>query len=173
MVTNTAGTFPSTNAQHQLSCIMMNVETGDFLRDHADNIWFVLGAYFFAFFPWAIMNNIDFISEKWRTCRRTRTLARIHLASSIFPIIYVAVYAEAQRRAGENTEFGAALAALMFNVFQLLRTFMGIVQLNAFVAWCKDARVLQHAARVGPKKEKFEGVRAPSTRPARRQATWC
>ena len=75
MVTNTAGTFPSTNAQHQLSCIMMNVETGDFLRDHADNIWFVLGAYFFAFFPWAIMNNIDFISEKWRTCRRTRTLA--------------------------------------------------------------------------------------------------
>ncbi len=27
----------------------------------------------------------------------------------------------------------------MFNVFQLLRTVMGIVQLNAFVAWCKDA----------------------------------
>ncbi len=85
------------------------------------------------------MNNIDFISEKWRTCRRTRNLARMHLAASIIPIIYVAMYAEAQRRDNDYKEFGAALAALMFNVFQLFRTIMGIVQLNAFVAWCKDA----------------------------------
>ncbi len=91
------------------------------------------------------MNNVDFISEKWRTCRRTRNLARIHVASSIFPIIYVAVYAEAQRRDGDNKELGAALAALMFNVFQLMRTIMGIVQLNAFVAWCKDAVECMHA----------------------------
>ncbi len=140
MVTNTAGIFPIADVQQLFSCTMVNTETSDLLRDLADNIWFVLGAYFFAFFPWAIMHNIDFISEKWRKCSRTRILARIHLVSSIFPIIYVAVYAEAQRRAEENTEFGAALAALMFNVFQLLRTIMGIVQLNAFVAWCKDAR---------------------------------
>ncbi len=111
----------------------------DYLKEVANNRWFVLGAYFFAFFPWAIMNNVDFISEKWRTCRRTRNLAHTHVASSIFPIIYVAVYAEAQRRDGDDKELGAALAALMFNVFQLLRTMMGIVQLNAFVAWCKHA----------------------------------
>ncbi len=111
----------------------------DYLREVADNRWFVLGAYFFAFFPWAIMNNVDFISEKWRTCRRTRDLAHIHVESSIFPIIYVAVYAEAQRRDGDDKELGVALAALMFNVFQLMRTIMGIVQLNAFVAWCKHA----------------------------------
>ncbi len=49
------------------------------------------------------------------------------------------MYAEAQRRDGDNKELGAALAALMFNVLQLMRTVMGIVQLNAFVAWCKDA----------------------------------
>ncbi len=84
------------------------------------------------------MSNIDFISEKWRTCRRTRNLAYINVASSIFPIIYVAVYAEAQRRDGDDKELGAALAALMFNVFQLMRTITGILQLNAFVAWCKD-----------------------------------
>ncbi len=51
----------------------------------------------------------------------------------------MAVYAEAQRRAEDNKELGAALAALMFNLFQLMRTIMGIVQLNAFVAWCKNA----------------------------------
>ncbi len=142
MVTNTADTLPIMNQQIQLSCIVVNMETtlqADLLKGNADNIWFVLGAYFFAFFPWAIMNNIDFISEKWRTCRRTRNLAHIHLASSILPIIYVAVYAEAQRRDNDYKEFGAALAALMFNVFQLLRTVMGIVQLNAFVAWCENA----------------------------------
>ncbi len=93
------------------------------------------------------MHNIDFISEKWRTCRRTRRLAHIHIASSIFPILYVAVYAEAQRRDQDNKELGAALAALMFNVFQLMRTMMGYLQVSAFVAWCKYAeeciRVLQ------------------------------
>ncbi len=121
---------------------MENVQTAaqiDYLKDIAGNRWFVLGAYFFAFFPWMVMSNIDFISEKWRTCRRTRNLARIHIASSVFPIIDVAVYAEAQRRDGDDKELGAALAALMFNVFQLMRTAMGILQLNAFVGWCKDA----------------------------------
>ncbi len=126
----------------QLSTGMDTVETIqkiDYLQEYAGNRWFVLGAYFFAFFPWAILNNVDFISEKWRTCRRTRNLARIHIASSIFPIVYVAVYAEAQRRDGDNKELGAALAALMFNVFQLMRTIMGVLQLNAFVTWCKHA----------------------------------
>ncbi len=111
----------------------------DYLKSNADNIWFVLGAYFFAFFPWAILNNIDFISEKWRTCRRTRNLARIQLVSYILPVIYVAVYAEAQRRKEDNKEFAAALTALMFNIYQMMRTIMGWVQLNAFVAWCKHA----------------------------------
>ncbi len=111
----------------------------DYLKELASNIWFVLGAYFFAFFPWGIMNNIDVISEKWRTCRRTRNLAHIHIASSIIPILYVAAYAEAQRRDGDNKELGAALAALAFNLFQLLRTVMGLLQLNAFLAWCNHA----------------------------------
>ncbi len=134
------------NCRHQLLPSLFSVivimETAtqiDYLKEYSNNIWFVLGAYFFAFFPWSIMNNIDFVSEKWRTCRRTRKLAHIHVASSIFPIIYVAVYAEAQRRDGDNKEFGAALAAVTFNLFQLLRTIMGLVQLNAFVAWCKHA----------------------------------
>ncbi len=121
---------------------MVAIETvpqTDFLKDNADNIWFVLGAYVLAFFPWMVMHEFDFISEKWRTCRRTRTLARRHIASSIIPIIYVALYAEAQRRAEDNKKLGAALAALMFNVFQLMRSIMGLVQLNAFVAWCKHA----------------------------------
>ncbi len=101
------------------------------------------------------MSNIDFISEKWRTCRRTRNLAYIHVASSIFPIIYVAVYAEAQRRDGDDKELGAALAALMFNVFQLMRTIMGILQLNAFVAWYKDA-VLCVRALLGKDRERSD-----------------
>ncbi len=49
------------------------------------------------------------------------------------------MYAEAQRRSNDHKEFGAALVALIFNVLQLLRTIMDILQLNAFVAWCKNA----------------------------------
>ncbi len=141
LLANTPATL-ITNRQHQLSCIVVNKGTApqtDLLKNLAENFWFVLGAYFFAFFPWTIMSNFDFISEKWRKCRRTRTLARWHLAALILPIIYVVVYTEAQRRSNDYKEFAAALVALMFNVFQLLRTIMGIAQLNAFVAWCKDA----------------------------------
>ncbi len=111
----------------------------DPLAEISDNTLFVLGAYFFAFFPWTMMSNVDFISEKWRTVRRTRRLAWIHVVSSIFPVLYVATYAEAQRRANDSKELGAALAALMFNLFQLLRTIMGMAQLHAFVRWCKHA----------------------------------
>ena len=110
------------------------------LSSMADNTYFVLGAYFFAFFPWAVMNNIDFITDKWRTIRRTRTLAFIHILSSVVPVLYVAVYAEAQRRDKDSKELGAAMAALMFNLIQLLRTLMGKVQLDAFIVWCKDAK---------------------------------
>ncbi len=150
---------------------MVTMETAietDYLKAHASNIWFVLGAYLFAFFPWAVMNNVGFISEKWRTCRLTRKLARIHLASSILPIIYLAVYAEAQRRDGDNKELGAALAALMFNVFQLMRTIMGWVQLNAFVAWCKDAmeciRALEGDEYESSSSEGTEGRRRDETK---------
>ncbi len=83
----------------------------DYLKQRADNIWFDLGAYFLAFFPWAIMHNIDSISEKWRTCRRTRKLAHIHLVSSIFPSIYAAVYAEAQRRDENNMELVSVVSS--------------------------------------------------------------
>ena len=78
------------------------------------------------------MTNIDYISEKWRPIRRIRRHGYVHLVSSVFPIIYVGVYAEAQRRAGDWKECGAALAALFFNVMHLMRTTTGIVQANAF-----------------------------------------
>ncbi len=103
-----------------LSPLMSTIETArqiDIMAEHAYDRWFALGAYFFAFFSWSVMNNVDFTSEKWRACRRIRKLAHIHAASSILPIMYVAVYAEAQRRDGDNKELGAALEGLMFNLF--------------------------------------------------------
>ena len=51
----------------------------------------------------------------------------------------MAVYAEAQRQNKDSKELGAAMAALMFNLIQLLRTLMGKVQLEVFVEWCKHA----------------------------------
>ncbi len=47
-------------------------------------------------------------------------MAHTHLALSILPIVYVAVYAEAQRRDEDNKELGSG-------------------QLNALVAWCTHA----------------------------------
>ena len=67
---------------------------------------------FFRLFPLGMMNNIDFISEKWRTCRRTRDLTRIHLAQYILPIIYLAVYAEVQRQDGTSGAYAPCVPAI-------------------------------------------------------------
>ncbi len=45
----------------------------------------------------------------------------------------------ARSRAGDAKELGAALAALMFNLYQLLRTLMEMALLYAFVRWCTHA----------------------------------
>ena len=94
-----------------------------------------------------VMHSIDFISEKWRTCSSTRNHAHVNLILSRLPIMYIAIYAEAQRKDQDHKELGAALAALLFNLFQLMRTIMGLVQLNAFVAWCKHAEKCMDAVR--------------------------
>ncbi len=80
----------------------------DRLAALADDPWFILGAYFFAFFPWSVLNGLDYISEKWRTVRRTRNLARTHVVLTVFPMMYVATYAESQRRDGDYKEMAAA-----------------------------------------------------------------
>ena len=49
------------------------------------------------------------------------------------------VYAEAQHQNNDSKELGAATATVMFNVIQLLRTLMLIVQLEVFFMWCKHA----------------------------------
>ena len=85
------------------------------------------------------MRKVDFITEKWRTVRWIPTLAYTHILSSIIPCSYVAVCAEAQRQNKDSKELGAAMAALIFNVIQLLRTLMGNVRQEAFVEWCKHA----------------------------------
>ncbi len=85
------------------------------------------------------MSNIDFISGKWRTVRRTRQYGLLHRVLSMLPVIYITIYAVAQARAEDAKELGAALAALMFNLYQLLRTLMGMAQLHAFIRWYKHA----------------------------------
>ena len=86
-----------------------------------------------------MIDNMCKITEKWRTCRRARALTKVQMTAAIITIVYVGVYAEAQRREGNVKEFGAALAALVFIVTQLIRAVMGRMRLNAFVAWCGDA----------------------------------
>ena len=126
----------------------------------AENTYFVPGAYFFAFFSWVVMHKIEFISEKCRTVRRTRTLACAYLISSVVPWLYVAVYAEAQRQNNDSKELSTAMTALMFNMIQLLRKLMGMVQLEAFVEWFEHAleclQALQGAD--GERTEESEGV---------------
>ena len=47
--------------------------------------------------------------------------------------------AEAQRQAPDEKELDAALTALMFNLFQLLRTITGKVRVDTFREWCEHA----------------------------------
>ncbi len=76
----------------------------------------------------------QFVGENWMSVRRTRKVLQIHLLSSMFPLIYIAVYAEAQRRDGDNKEFGASSGGAFVK-----RAPIGVVMLNTFYAWCRHA----------------------------------
>ena len=119
----------------------------DQLAEIADNPVFVLGAYFFAFAPWVLLSSIDFLSEKWRTVRRTRKLVRMHIVGSILPVFYVAVYADAQRRNGDFKEYGSALVALFFNLWHFIRTLFGNIQVDAYLKWANDLAKCMKALR--------------------------
>ena len=67
------------------------------------------------------MLNINFITEKRRTVRRTRMLSKVHLVLSVVSALYIVVYAEVQRRAKDSKELGAALAALSLILMQMVR----------------------------------------------------
>ena len=103
---------------------MIIIETApqtDCLQIHADDIRFVLSTFFSHFslcdneqhrLLFQVISNVP-----QHTTARSRAPYILHI-----DVIYVAVYAEVQGRSNGYEEFCAALAALMFNVFQKLRT---------------------------------------------------
>lgn len=84
------------------------------------------------------MQNVDFISEKWRTVRYTRHLGYVHLAFSIVPLPYIVFYAHLQQISSDYKEMMAAVVVILMALYHICRTIWGLLQLDAFYAWSMD-----------------------------------
>lgn len=105
----------------------------------ADHPGIVVVAYFAAFFPWGVLQGLDFISPRWHKVRNIRRKGYFHLAVSIPPLGYVLFYSHVQRMSGDYKEMSAAIAAAVLTLIHILRTMWGLFQLQAFKAWCTRA----------------------------------
>lgn len=84
------------------------------------------------------MNNVDFISDKWRTIRHTRHLGKVHFIFTIIPLPCIVFYAHLQRLSGDFKEMMTSVVVILMAIYHILRTSMGLMQLNAYHARCKD-----------------------------------
>ena len=98
----------------------------------------IVAAYLVVIFPWGVIQNIDFISEKWRTVRHTRHLGYFHLALSIVPLPYIIFYAHLQRISSDFKEMMTAVVVILMAIYHTFRTIWGLLQLDAYKMWCTD-----------------------------------
>ncbi|PXF41917.1 hypothetical protein BWQ96_08369 [Gracilariopsis chorda] len=105
----------------------------------SDKWYIVIPAYVAAFMPWTAFSTKDFISDKWKTVRRTRTDGYINLLCSIIPAIYILFYATTQYTANDWQEGSAAIAALLFALLHGARSAWGLWQLYVFRTWCAES----------------------------------
>lgn len=91
----------------------------------------VIPAYLVVIFPWGIIQNIDFISDKWRTVRQTRHLGYVHLALSIIPLPFIVFYAHLQQISGDYKEMMASVVVILTAAYHISRTIWGLMQLDA------------------------------------------
>lgn len=107
----------------------------------SDRAWLVISAYLAAFLPWGLLAVVDFISSKWRTVGETRRSGLLHLFFSVFPLSVVVFYLHVQRVAQDYKEMMAAVVATALCFFNIARTVWGLMQLQAYRAWCTRALV--------------------------------
>ncbi len=110
----------------------------------ADDKRLVIAAYVCAFIPWGFLYASDFISANWRTVRKTRLLAALHLLISIPPMSVVLFYSVVQDANGDYKEMMAAVLALVFSLYHVARTVFGLVQVRAFMKWCIETKGCMH-----------------------------
>lgn len=106
----------------------------------ADDKRLVVAAYVCAFIPWGFLYASDFISPNWRTVRKTRLLAALHLLVSVPPMSVVIFYSVVQNMKGDYKEMMAAILALVFSLYHVARTIFGLIQVHSFMRWCIEAR---------------------------------
>ena len=101
----------------------------------------IIIAYLIVIFPWGMIQNIDFITEKWRTITHTRNLGYMHLAFCLAPLPYIVFYTHLQRISGDFKEMMTAVVVILMAIYHIFRTVWGLLQVDAYYVWCKDLAV--------------------------------
>lgn len=98
--------------------------------------------------PWAFLYYHDFISSRWLTIRRTFRNGILHVIVISIPMPYIVFYIYLQPRLEQPDykEMYTAITALVFSLYHLLRTFVGLIQLYHFRKWAINTALAMESA---------------------------
>lgn len=108
------------------------------LARYADDWRIVVAAYTGALLPWAILQASDYINERWKKVRRTFMVGLFHIVLSCVSLGFILFYVHVQRLSGDFKEMAAAIYAVMFCLFHVVRTLWGLLQLWEWKKWTKN-----------------------------------
>lgn len=134
--------FPTSHSSYpihnlKMKCCCCN-ESDQLASSLAEHPAIIAVAYIAVIFPWAVLYNFDFISEKWRTIYDTRKSSYMHLVVSLVPMGYILYYAHLQRISKDYKEMMTAVVGILMCIYHVTRTSMGMMQLNVFWNWSTD-----------------------------------
>ncbi len=101
----------------------------------SDDPKIIFTVYVIAFIPLAFIHALDFITDKWKPIRATRRNGLIQFCISLPCLAYMAFYIYLQMKDKDYKEAAAAMTVAVLNIYHVLRTVWGLIQLHEFKNW--------------------------------------
>ena len=108
------------------------------MSDIGESVIFIGFVYTGVLIPWSLLYFHDFLSEKWVRVGRAIFHGWVHAMIAFIPTPILLVYIIMQSRLKPDPDYKemfAAISAVFFSVFHLMRSIWGIIKLISFRRW--------------------------------------
>lgn len=104
-----------------------------------------IAMYSIVFVIWGIIALFDFINDRWSKIQKVDISSKVHFSLTLLTISLALLYIYVRIDSKDYTEMMAAVVALFFSVYHLIRTIWGMTQLSFLRKWfCRSLYVMHN-----------------------------